>query len=97
METHRSVRGDDDVHATAVLVELDRAVLEREERPILADANILARDKLAAALTDDDAAGGDDGAAKFFNAEALAYAVASVLYAALTFFMCHKSGGLEFD
>ena len=79
-----------DIHAAAVLVELHLAVHERKERPIAARADILARDKFAAALADDDAARRDDRAAKFFYAQPFADAVATVSYAALTFLMCHK-------
>ena len=79
----------DDIHAAAVLVELHLAVGEREQRPVAAGADVLARDKFAAALADDDAARRDNRAAKFFYAETLADAIATVSYATLTFFMCH--------
>ncbi len=59
-----------------------------QSRPV---PTFLPGDKFAAALADEDAAGGYGLAAKFFYAEALADAVASVFDAALTFFMCHKS------
>ena len=52
--------------------------------------DVLACDKLGTALADEDAAGGDKLTAKFFDAEALADAIASVAYAALTFLMCHN-------
>ena len=83
-------RRRDDVDTAAVLVELDRAVFQREQSPIAADADIDTREKFAAALTDENAASGDNRAAKFFDTETFAVAVASVLYAALTFFMCHN-------
>src|SRR5258706_15560017 len=89
--------GFHDVHAATVFVELHRAALECEERPIAARADIRARHELAAALADDDAAGSDDFAAIRLHAETLADAVASVPYAALTFFMCHKPEKLRFD
>jgi hypothetical protein len=79
----------DDVHAAALLVKLDLAIREGEQRPVATDTDVLAGDELAAALADDDAAGGDEFATKSFYAEALAYAIAAVLYATLTFFMCH--------
>src|SRR5271169_6828660 len=85
------------VHAAAVLVELHLAVGEREQRPVAAGADVFARDKFAAALADDDAARADDRAAKFFYAQPLADAVAAVLDATLTFFMCHKPEKLTFD
>src|SRR5581483_3453850 len=78
------------VHAAAFLVEHDLAVREGEQCPVATGADIFARDKFAAALANDDAAGGDERAAKFFYAKPFADAVASVLDAALTFFMCHK-------
>ena len=83
-------RFGDNVNAAAVLVEQNLAVGERKQRPVATGADILARDKFAAALADEDAAGGHERAAKFFHAEAFADAVASVFYAALTFFMCHN-------
>ena len=87
----------DDVHAAAVFVEHHFAIGERKQRPVATGADVFAGDKFAAALTDDDAARRDNLPAKFFYAQPFADAVASVLYAALTFFMCHKSGGLKFD
>ena len=80
----------DHVHAAALQIEQNLAVGEREQRPVAAHTHVLAGDKLAAALANNDAAGGHNRAAKFFDAETLAFAVASVLYAALTFFMCHN-------
>jgi hypothetical protein len=80
----------DHIHAAAAFVEFDFAIHEREQSPIAAGADILARDKFAAALTHDDAARADNLAAKFFYAETLADAVASVAYTSLTFLMCHK-------
>jgi hypothetical protein len=87
----------DDIHAAAVLVELHLAVGECEQRPVTAGADILARDKFAATLTDDDAARADNRAAKFFYAEPFADAVATVANTSLTFFMCHKPEKLTFD
>jgi hypothetical protein len=40
-------------------------------------------------LADDDAAGADEFAAVGFDAQALAYTVASIANASLTFLMCH--------
>jgi len=79
-----------DVHTAALLVKQDLAIGERKQRPVAARADVPARNKLAAALADNDAAGGHKLAAKFFYTKAFADAVAPVLYAALTFFMCHK-------
>jgi hypothetical protein len=80
----------DNIDAAAILVEQNRAIGEGKEGPIAPDADVLAGQKFAAALTDEDAASGNDLAAKFFYAKTFADAVASVTYAALTFFMCHK-------
>ena len=79
----------DHIDAAALHIEQNFSVGERVKRPIAAHTHVLAGDKLAAALANDDAAGADDRAAKFFNAVSFADAVASVFYAALTFFMCH--------
>ncbi len=87
------IRGDGfshDVDAAAVFIEQHFAVLEGEQCPIAADADVFACGKFTAALTDDDAAGGDEFATERFNAKPFADAVASVANAALTFFMCHK-------
>src|SRR5262245_32519835 len=83
--------GRHDVHAAAVLVELDRAIDECEERPIAAGAHIDAGKKPRPALAHQDAAGGDALAAVSFHAETFADAVAAVANAALTFLVCHKS------
>jgi hypothetical protein len=45
--------------------------------------------KAGAALTNQNVSGHDLLTAKFFDAQTLAYAIASVLSAAFTFFMCH--------
>ena len=45
-------------------LELDDAVDLREQRPVAADADVLAGVKLGADLTNQDAAGGDDLAAR---------------------------------
>jgi len=71
------------------LVVLDRAVLEREERPIATDADILAGMDASAALADEDVAGDDGLAAKFLHAEPLRVTVAAVTRCSLTFFVRH--------
>jgi len=53
------------------LVVLDNAVLQREERPIATDANILAGVQFAPALTDDDRTGENGLAAETFYAQPL--------------------------
>jgi hypothetical protein len=92
----RSRSFGDYVDAAAVFIEQHFAGSEGKERPIAADADVFARGKFAAALTDDDAAGSDKFATERFYAKPFADAVASVANAALTFFMCHselKVGG----
>ena len=65
-----SVRSDD-LDAAVHLVVLDGAVLEREERPIAANADVTSGMDTGAALADEDVTGDDGLAAKFFNAEPL--------------------------
>src|ERR1700677_4529870 len=66
------------VHAAIGLVVLDHAVGQGEEGVIAADADVGPGAKPGAALADQDVAGHDRLAAKFFHAEPLAYAVATV-------------------
>ena len=61
--------GRDDRDAAMRLVVLDRAVLQREERPIAAGADILARMQLGAALPDEDITSDGDLAAKHLDAQ----------------------------
>ena len=84
-----------DVHAAAVLIELDLTILESEEGPIATGANILASDEFGAALTDDDTAGSDMFTAKSLHSEALRITVTAISATALTFFMSHIP--LKFD
>src|SRR5581483_1492690 len=78
-----------DVHAATLAIETHGAVHERENCVIAPQANVFTRQKFRAALADDDVSGDDSLAAEFFYAESFADAVASILDAALTFFMCH--------
>ena len=78
-------------------VELDHAVREREEGVVAADADVGSGAETGAALANEDVAGDDRLAAKFFHAEALADAIASVAYAALTFFMRHSGSPIRLD
>ena len=78
------------IDAPALLVEQDPPVDQREQCPIASGADVLARDEFRATLPDQNAPGRDMLAAKFFHAEPLADAIASVANAALSFFMCHK-------
>jgi hypothetical protein len=80
----------DDVDAAAFFFEFDVPINQSEQGPVAARANVLAGMHLGAALADDDAAGGDEFAAKRFDSEALAVAVAPVFAAALTFLVSHK-------
>ena len=80
-----------DVHPAAALVERHFAVDEREQSPIAARADVVARYELGAALADDDAARADDLSAEGFHAQAFADAVAAVADASLTFLMCDKA------
>src|SRR5688572_5936272 len=70
-------------------LELDGAVLEREDRVVAAEADVEAGLELGAALADDDRAGADRLAAVRLDAAVLGVAVAAVLRRALTLFMCH--------
>jgi hypothetical protein len=77
------------VHAAALLVELNAAIREREESPVAARADVLARVKLGATLTNDDAASGYKLATVGFYAKALGMTITTVTDATLSFFMCH--------
>ena len=70
--------GRDDGHLAVHLVELDDAGLEREERPIAADADILAGVQLAAALADNDGAGEHGLTAENLHPKTLGVAFAPV-------------------
>src|SRR4029453_4693416 len=69
--------------------ELDLAGHEREQRVILADADIDAGMDDRSALADDDAAGVDRLLAVGLDAEALGFRIAAVPRAAARLFMCH--------
>jgi hypothetical protein len=78
-----------DIHAATTAIEANVAVNERENRVIATEADVFARLKFRTALANNDVAGKNHLAAKSFYAESLADAVAAVLNAALSFFMCH--------
>ena len=78
-----------DVDTPSRPVEAHLAINERKDRVIPSKTHILTRQKLRSALPDDDIARDDCLAPKSFHAKAFADAVPSVLYAALSFFMCH--------
>src|SRR6266851_778581 len=71
------------------LLELHRALFEREQRVILPHADPLAGMELGAALPHDDVAGDDDLAAEFLDPEPPPGAVATVARRAACFFMRH--------
>ena len=78
-----------DVDAATGSIESHVAVNQSKNGVIAAQANVLAGHELGTALANDNIAGNDGFAAKSLNSQPLAYAVAAVLYAALSFFMCH--------
>ncbi len=78
-----------DIHAATATIETNVAVNERENRVIAAETDVFARLKFRAALANNNVAGQNHLTAKSFYAESLADAIATVLNAALSFFMCH--------
>src|SRR3954447_24551742 len=79
-----------DVFAAKLAVaERDLAVGKRKKSMILAQADVVARVPLGAALTHDDVAGANTLAAELLHAEALALTVAAVAGRAACFLMCH--------
>src|SRR5690606_3661413 len=83
-------RHDRDIGASARLGgELHLAVDQRKERVVLADADVLARAHLGAALADQDVAGQHDLAAVALDAEAPAFGVAAVAGRTACLLVCH--------
>ena len=78
-----------DVDTPSRPVEANVAINERKDRVITPETHVLTRQKLRSALPNDDIARDDRFAPKSFHAKTFADAVPSVLYAALSFFMCH--------
>ena len=78
------------IHPMPVPIEADLSIGEGEKRPIPTGADILAGNELGAALPDQDTARGDKLPAIPFDPQSLAYTVASVSDASLTFLVCHK-------
>jgi len=78
-----------DIYASTASIETNIAVHERENGVIAAEANVFAREKFRASLAHNDIAGEHHFAAESFYAEPLADAVAAVLNATLSFFVCH--------
>src|SRR3954464_11206223 len=75
--------------AELAISECDLPVGEREQSMILAQADVVARVPLGAALAHDDVAGANSLAAELLHAEALALTVAAVAGRAACFLMCH--------
>src|SRR6185369_6497704 len=75
--------------AELAVAERDLAVGKRKEGMVLAQADVVARVPLRAALTHDDVAGASLLAAEQLHAEALALTVAAVAGRAACFLMCH--------
>src|SRR6266851_8357615 len=84
------------VDASPTAIEPNVAVNQRENCVIAAEADVLARQKLRSALAHNDVPGDDQLAAESFYTEPFADAVAAVLNAALSFFVCHDLGFLGF-
>ena len=82
-----------DAHKLPVLgaffLELHVTITLREQRVIAADANIQARMKTRAPLTNKNVARNDLLAAENLDAQAFGFGVTAVLTAAACFFMCH--------
>src|SRR3954454_8313529 len=79
------------VFATELAVaKRDLAVGKCKKRMVFAQADIVARVPLGAALTHDDVAGANHLAAELLHAEALALAVTAVAGRAACFLMCHR-------
>lgn len=68
-------------------VETHLAVVESEEGVITPHADVFTGVETSSALAQDDITGNDGFAAKLFDAETLAVAIASVLRSTLSFFM----------
>jgi hypothetical protein len=77
------------IHSSTRAIETHTAVNQRKNRVIAAKANILPRQEFRASLANDDVSSHDHLAAKSFNAETLANAVATILNTALSLLVCH--------
>ena len=71
-------------------LELNLSIGRREQRVVFSDANVHARVYLGTALTNDDVARDYGFAAKFFDAEAFAFRIASVLGTSACFLVSHN-------
>ncbi len=79
------------------LDELNGAVSECEQRVVLADAHVVTRGEVGAALANDDLTGLDGLAAIDLDAEALGVGVAPVARGTETLLMCHDGTCLTFS
>src|SRR6185312_12715154 len=75
---------------SALLLEHDLAILEREQGVVGARAHIVTRAHRCAALANDDVPGQDALAAEDFHAQSLGVGIAAVLGTAACLFMCHE-------
>src|SRR6476469_2741320 len=75
--------------AELAVAECDLAVGKRKKRVVFAQADVVARVPLGAALAHDDVAGANGFAAELLHAEALALAVGAVAGRTACFLMCH--------
>src|SRR5579883_3481636 len=82
---------DADAAAIAVALELHHAVDQREQRVVLAEADVRPRMQLGSALAHQHAPGAHGLAAILFHAPALRVTVAPVARAANAFFVCHDT------
>ena len=78
------------VDAATLAVELHATILEGEQRPVAANADVSPRRELGPALADDNGAGRDELGSKRIDAEALADAVTPVLGTALSLLVSHR-------
>jgi len=85
-----SVARRDNVDATAAAIELHHATLKGKKREVAPKADIAPGQVFAPALADENVAGKHFLPAEFFDAEALANAVAPIFDAALSFFVSHE-------
>jgi hypothetical protein len=83
-----------DVYASSSLIESDRSGDQRENRPVAADPDVLARMPLGSILPAEDAAGFRELASEQFDSEHLRIRVATVAARALSLFMSHESAAL---
>src|SRR5512135_2783336 len=87
---HFHLRRGDDVDPTALLVELDRPLDQRIDRPVAADPDVLARVPLRALLPADDAARLGQLAAEQLDPQHLRVRVAAVAAGALPLLVSHR-------